>query len=138
MCSSDLIDQMQGLLGRTLGEHIKFQTLPGKHLWHAVADAAQVESAIANLAVNARASLLLIADFARQVSDDGGAIVAFTWSCRPRTMCSGTGRGSPRSKRNAANCTKVCQAPEKLVGNAGGHGSQCAHYRPESPARPRP
>ena len=32
----------------------------------------------AHLAVNARASLLLIADFARQVSDDGGAIVAFT------------------------------------------------------------
>ncbi|RAG72765.1 short-chain dehydrogenase, partial [Burkholderia multivorans] len=36
------------------------------------------ESFDAHLAVNARASLLLIADFARQVSDDGGAIVAFT------------------------------------------------------------
>lgn len=32
----------------------------------------------AHVAVNARASLLLIAAFARQVGDDGGAIVAFT------------------------------------------------------------
>lgn len=36
------------------------------------------ESFDAHIAVNARASLLLIAAFARQVSSDGGAIVAFT------------------------------------------------------------
>lgn len=36
------------------------------------------ESFDAHVAVNARASLLLIAAFARQAGDDGGAIVAFT------------------------------------------------------------
>ena len=51
---NELVAGLSDLLRRTLGEHIKFQTLPGKHLWHAVADAAQVESAIANLAINAR------------------------------------------------------------------------------------
>ncbi|HEV8388206.1 MAG TPA: response regulator [Dongiaceae bacterium] len=42
------------LLARTLGEHIEVEMRLAPDLWPALADATQVESAIANLAINAR------------------------------------------------------------------------------------
>ncbi len=45
---------MQDLLQRTLGKSIQIRTVMAKPLWPAVADRHQVESALLNLAVNAR------------------------------------------------------------------------------------
>jgi CheY-like chemotaxis protein len=45
---------MRDLMARTLGEHIEVQLQLAPDLWSALADAAQLESAIANLAINAR------------------------------------------------------------------------------------
>jgi signal transduction histidine kinase len=42
------------LLGRTLGERICIEIKGESNLWHVLADPAQVESSLINLAVNAR------------------------------------------------------------------------------------
>ena len=49
-----LIVGMSDLLGRTLGEHIKIETVLSAGLWQMSADPNQVENAVLNLAVNAR------------------------------------------------------------------------------------
>jgi two-component system cell cycle sensor histidine kinase/response regulator CckA len=49
-----LVASTRELLSRTLGEHIEMTMRLAPDLWPAMADAAQVESAIANLAINAR------------------------------------------------------------------------------------
>jgi PAS domain S-box-containing protein len=49
-----LVADMADLLRRTLGEAIEVETVIGGGLWNTLADPAQVESAILNLALNAR------------------------------------------------------------------------------------
>jgi PAS domain S-box-containing protein len=49
-----LVASMRALMARTLGEHIEVEMRLAPDLWPALADAAQLESAIANLAINAR------------------------------------------------------------------------------------
>ncbi len=49
-----LVGNMSEMLRRTLGEHIRIETVLAGGLWHAFADAGQLENAIVNLAVNAR------------------------------------------------------------------------------------
>ena len=49
-----LVSGMSELLARTLGEEIAIQTVLEAGLWHAQADPNQLESALLNLAVNAR------------------------------------------------------------------------------------
>jgi signal transduction histidine kinase len=49
-----LLTEMSDLLHRTLGEAVEVETVFGARLWQTVADANQLESAILNLAVNAR------------------------------------------------------------------------------------
>jgi two-component system, cell cycle sensor histidine kinase and response regulator CckA len=51
---SALVVSTRELLSRTLGEHIEVEMRLAPDLWPAMADAIQVESAIANLAINAR------------------------------------------------------------------------------------
>lgn len=51
---NDLASGMISLLCRTLGEKIEVEVLGAEKLWPARTDAAQVESALANLAINAR------------------------------------------------------------------------------------
>jgi len=51
---SRLIGDMADLLRRTLGEGVEVETVIGGGLWNTMADPAQVESAILNLALNAR------------------------------------------------------------------------------------
>jgi PAS domain S-box-containing protein len=53
----DLNERLPGLaalLHRTLGERIEVRTVPGEALWPAIADPAQFEDALLNLAINAR------------------------------------------------------------------------------------
>jgi CheY-like chemotaxis protein len=52
--ANKLVASMTDLLSRTLGEHIQIQTVLGAGLWRTFADQVQLESAIINLAVNAR------------------------------------------------------------------------------------
>ncbi len=52
--ANKLVMSMTELLSRTLGEHIKIETVQGAGLWRTFADQVQLESAIINLAVNAR------------------------------------------------------------------------------------
>jgi signal transduction histidine kinase/ActR/RegA family two-component response regulator len=49
-----LVTGMSDLLGRTLGETITVETVLGAGVWRTQADATQLESALVNLAVNAR------------------------------------------------------------------------------------
>jgi nitrogen-specific signal transduction histidine kinase/CheY-like chemotaxis protein len=49
-----MVSDMSELLVRTLGETIEVETVLGAGLWHVEVDASQLESAIVNLAVNAR------------------------------------------------------------------------------------
>ncbi len=49
-----LVTSTRELLSRTLGEHIEVVMRLAPDLWPAMADSAQVESALANLAINAR------------------------------------------------------------------------------------
>lgn len=52
--TNQLVQGMSVLLSRTLGEHIKIETILGGGLWRVSADPAQIENAIINLAVNSR------------------------------------------------------------------------------------
>ncbi|HSH99132.1 MAG TPA: ATP-binding protein [Reyranella sp.] len=49
-----LVTAMSELLRRTLGEKVRIETVLAGGLWRAMADAAQLESAILNLAINGR------------------------------------------------------------------------------------
>ena len=49
-----LVRGMEGLLRRTLGDHIEYRFMLGTDLWPAIVDPAQLESAVLNLALNAR------------------------------------------------------------------------------------
>jgi signal transduction histidine kinase/CHASE3 domain sensor protein/FixJ family two-component response regulator len=51
---SVMLPDMAGLLKRTLGEHIEVRVVDSAGLWPAMADAAQLENALLNLALNAR------------------------------------------------------------------------------------
>jgi signal transduction histidine kinase/CHASE3 domain sensor protein/CheY-like chemotaxis protein len=51
---SRMLPEMAALLRRTLGERIELQVVDAAGLWPAMADATQVESAVLNLALNAR------------------------------------------------------------------------------------
>jgi signal transduction histidine kinase len=51
---SALLPDMADLLQRTLGEHIEVRVVDAEGLWTAMADPAQVETALLNLALNAR------------------------------------------------------------------------------------
>ncbi len=52
--ANDMMAGMNELLGRTLGEHIQITTILADDLWRTFADRVQLESAVLNLAVNAR------------------------------------------------------------------------------------
>lgn len=51
---NDLIQSLLDLLHRTLGDAIRIETRPAAGLWRAMTDENQLESAILNLAINAR------------------------------------------------------------------------------------
>jgi len=52
--AGELVDGMQELLHRSLGESIAFEILPDEDHWTCVVDPGQLEQAILNLAINAR------------------------------------------------------------------------------------
>ena len=49
-----MVTEMSDLLRRTLGEQIEIETVVSGGLWNTLADAAQIENALLNLAINAR------------------------------------------------------------------------------------
>jgi signal transduction histidine kinase len=73
-----LVAAMSELLRRTLGEQIRIETVLAAGLWRARADAAQLESAILNLAINARDAMpdggVLTIETANVQVDDAYAI----------------------------------------------------------------
>jgi PAS domain S-box-containing protein len=52
--ANQMIDGMIELLGRTLGEHIRIETVQADDLWKTNVDATELQSAVLNLSVNAR------------------------------------------------------------------------------------
>lgn len=75
---AELASEVSQLLNRTLGETIELETRVDPDLWHALADPAQVENALLNLALNARDALpnggKLTIEAANVPSDDGRAV----------------------------------------------------------------
>ena len=76
---SELARGLRGLLQRTLGESITIETRLGENLPPALADAAQLEAAILNLAVNARDAMprggkLMIETREHELDDDYAAV----------------------------------------------------------------
>ncbi|WOD39062.1 PAS domain S-box protein [Nodosilinea sp. E11] len=55
---NQLIAHMDGLLRRTLGEHIEIEVVQGAGLWPALVDPSQLESALLNLCLNARDAMV--------------------------------------------------------------------------------
>ncbi|HEV3178653.1 MAG TPA: response regulator [Stellaceae bacterium] len=53
----EMVSRMARLLGPVLGEHVRIEIRPGEGIWPIFADPAQVESALVNLAINARDSM---------------------------------------------------------------------------------
>ena len=51
---NDIVSGMGDLLARTIGPHVRVETRLEPNLWHALADATQLEVMILNLAINAR------------------------------------------------------------------------------------
>jgi PAS domain S-box-containing protein len=51
---NEMLGDMEPLMQRTLGEHIDIKLVRGESLWTATVDRGQLESAVLNLAVNAR------------------------------------------------------------------------------------
>ena len=51
---NDVVSDLEGLLKRTLGEHIELTTNLGTRLWPIEADRGQIEQALVNLALNSR------------------------------------------------------------------------------------
>jgi PAS domain S-box-containing protein len=49
-----VVDDINRLLARTLGEHVELRTRPSRRLWSIHADSGQLEQVLMNLAVNAR------------------------------------------------------------------------------------
>ncbi len=72
-----LVGEMAELLRRTLGESIEVETVLSGGLWNTVADPTQVESALLNLAINARDAMdgggRLTVELANAALDDGYA-----------------------------------------------------------------
>lgn len=54
---NDLVNNIQGLLCRTIGEEITFQTNLSDEVWPVRADPSQLENALVNLTINARDAL---------------------------------------------------------------------------------
>ncbi len=71
------LPELVPLLNRTLGEHIDVRFVGSAGLWAAMADPAQLESAVLNLALNARDAMpgggRLTIELANKVLDDGYA-----------------------------------------------------------------
>ncbi|MGA7537602.1 MAG: ATP-binding protein [Steroidobacteraceae bacterium] len=73
---NDLIVQVTELLRHALGERITIQTVLGREIWTVAADAGQLETALLNLAINARDAMsragLLTIETANAALESGG------------------------------------------------------------------
>ncbi|WP_166972650.1 SDR family oxidoreductase [Brevibacterium atlanticum] len=95
-CDLSSARQAQELIGRVRNDH---GTVEGLVLSHAHDEESGIldttaESFDQHIAVNARASLLLIAAFARQVGESGGAVVAFTSDHTTGNLPYGSSKGA--------------------------------------------
>ena len=81
------VQDMVPVLRRTLGEHIEVRYVEAGGLWPAMADAAQLESALLNLALNARDAMpgggRLTIELANTVLDEAYAAGQANTSCSP-------------------------------------------------------
>ncbi len=84
---TDVIEEFQATMGRTLGEKIKARVLHGRDLWFVKADEGQIFQVVMNLAVNARDAM-----------PDGGEITIRTANVSERESLALKDRGVDRGE----------------------------------------
>jgi two-component system cell cycle sensor histidine kinase/response regulator CckA len=84
---TDVIEEFQATMGRTLGEKVKAKILHGRDLWFVKADEGQLFQVIMNLAVNARDAM-----------PDGGEILITTENVSERESLALKDRGLDRGE----------------------------------------
>lgn len=98
---NDFVAQVAELLRHSLGERVRIETVLGPEVWSVAADAGQLETALLNLAINARDAMpqagLLTIETANATLDESFAAARAARSTGPYVMIavSDTGTGMP-------------------------------------------
>jgi PAS domain S-box-containing protein len=158
---NDLVANMTALLRRTLGEKVQMEVVATRGLWPAETDATQLESALANLAINARdampnggrltietGNVVLDADYAKQnpeakpgdyvmlaVSDTGTGIAPehLPHVVEPFFTTKAPGKGSGLGLSMVYGFVKQCRGHMKIYSELG-HGTVVRLYFPRAAA----
>jgi PAS domain S-box-containing protein len=98
---NQVVADLEQVLLRTLGEQVKLQIRPGPKLWPVLADPAQLEQVVVNLAMNARDAIapgrgLLVVDTANVAEDTDSGPADAPAELYVRLRVSDTGRGMPK------------------------------------------
>ena len=108
------------LLRRTLGEHIDVRYVETAGLWPAMADAAQLESAVLNLALNARDAMpgggRLTIELANKVLDENYARQHAEVTAGDYAMLAVSDTGHGMSQRGSpAECSSRSSPPSRMA-----------------------
>lgn len=103
---NDLVAQMAELLRHSLGERISVETVLGREIWSVAADAGQLETALLNLAINARDAMpqagLLTIETANATLDESFAAARSAHAADPYVMIAVSDNGTGMTPEVAA------------------------------------
>jgi signal transduction histidine kinase len=149
--ANDLVLQVTELLRHSLGEKITIHTALGRGVWSASADAGQLETALLNLAINARDAMpqtgLLTIETANAVLDEAGEYVMIAVSdtgtgmppevaaraCEPFFTTKEPGQGTGLGLSQVAGFARQSGGHVRISSEPG-RGTTVRLYLPKAPA----
>jgi signal transduction histidine kinase len=156
---NDLVAQVTELLRRCLEERITIRTALGRDVWSAAADAGQLETALLNLAINARDAMprtgLLTIETANAVLElSGGHVGHYVMiavsdtgtgmapevaarACEPFFTTKGAGQGTGLGLSQVAGFARQCGGQVRISSEPG-RGTTVRLYLPKALVRPQP